>query len=105
MERAIGLFLKRMLADPTLGWAFEGVNDCVLQRHARAFVFAALGGPDLYIGRDLRMVHERLKLTNAHFDDAVAHLVDSLREVGIADGVLAQLATRLEPLRVLIVAS
>jgi hemoglobin len=103
LEHGVALFLQRMLDDPMLGWTFEGVDRPSLQRHALAFVVAALGGPDLYLGRDLRAVHERFKLGNAHFDAAVMHLVDSLRDAGISNGVLADLAIRLEPLRVLIV--
>jgi hemoglobin len=99
VSRGVNLFLARMLADPTLSWTFEGVDQPLLQRHALAFVVAALGGPDRYLGRDLRTVHARFKLTDKHFDTAVDHLVSSLGEAGISDGVLGELAIRLEPLR------
>jgi hemoglobin len=99
VSRGVGLFLQRMLDDPLLGWTFEGVDQDQLQRHAVAFVVAALGGPDLYIGRDLRTVHAPFKLGNRHFDVAVQHLIESLRDGGISDSVLAGLAIRLEPLR------
>ena len=99
VSRGVQLFLERMLADPLLSWTFEGVDQVQLGRHALAFVVAALGGPDLYIGRELHRVHERFQLTNRHFDVAVVHLIESLREAGISDGVLAELAIRLEPLR------
>jgi hemoglobin len=105
VDRAVALFLQRMLEDQALGWAFEGINQKRLQRHAVAFVIAALGGPDDYLGRDLREVHERLNLGNDHFDSAVVHLVSSLRDAGISEGVLAELSIRLEPLRALIVVS
>jgi hemoglobin len=99
VSRGVNLFLARMLADPTLNWTFEGVDQPVLQRHALAFVIAALGGPDRYLGRDMRTVHQRFKLTDKHFDTAVEHLVEALREAGISEGVLGELAVRLEPLR------
>jgi hemoglobin len=99
VSRGVGLFLERMLGDPLLSWTYQGVDQEQLHRHALAFVIAALGGPDLYIGRDLKTAHERFKLNNAHFDAAVVHLVESLREAGISRGVLAELAVRLEPLR------
>ncbi len=103
LERGVALFLQRMLDDPLLGWTFEGVDHSRLQRHALTFVIAALGGPDLYLGRDLHSVHERFNLGNTHFDAAVVHLTESLREAGISEGVLAELAIRLEPLRAQIV--
>jgi hemoglobin len=99
VSRGVSLFLSRMLADPLLGWTFDGVDQEQVQRHAISFVIAALGGPDLYFGRDLATVHKRFNLTNAHYDAAVEHLVDSLHDAGISDGVLAELAVRLEPLR------
>jgi hemoglobin len=99
------MFLTRMREDPLLSWTFEGVDQDQLYRHALAFVVAALGGPDLYIGRDLRTVHAQFALTNRHFDVAVVHLVDSLREAGISEGVLGALAIRLEPLRKQIVSA
>jgi hemoglobin len=99
VSRGVGIFLKRMLDDPLLGWTFDGVDQEQLHRHAVAFVVAALGGPDPYIGRDLRQVHQRFDLTDKHFDAAVVHLSLSLREAGISEGVLAELAIRLEPLR------
>jgi hemoglobin len=88
-----------MLADPTLSWTFAGVDRDLVQRHALAFVIAALGGPDLYVGRNLRRVHERFDLSNANFDRAVDHLSASMRDAGISKGVIADLAIRLEPLR------
>jgi hemoglobin len=99
VSRGVEIFLQAMLDDPLVGWTFEGVDRERLQRHALAFVIAALGGPDLYIGRDLATAHARFKLGNRHFDVAVQHLIGSLREAGISDGVLAELALRLEPLR------
>ena len=99
VSRGVTLFLNRMLEDPLLGWTFEGVDEAGLQRHALAFVVAALGGPDLYIGRGMREVHARFALRNEHFDAAVDHLLVSLREVGISEGVTGDLAVRLEPLR------
>jgi hemoglobin len=99
VSRGVELFLQAMLDDPLLGWTFEGVDREQLQRHALAFVIAALGGPDLYLGRDLGTAHARFKLNNRHFDVAVQHLIRSLGEAGISDGVLSELAIRLEPLR------
>jgi hemoglobin len=103
--RAITLFLERLLADDSLARSFDGMDPERVHRHTRAFVIAALGGPDLYAGRDLRVVHAPLRLSDENFDAAVDHLVVSLRAVGLADGLTVALAARLEPLRRQIVAS
>src|ERR1700710_25928 len=99
VSRGVTLFLTSMMSDPLLSWTFDGIDEAGLQRHALAFVVAALGGPDLYLGRGMRDVHKRFALRNEHFDAAVDHLLDALREVGISDGVTSDLAVRLEPLR------
>jgi truncated hemoglobin YjbI len=57
------------------------------------------------MGRDIRAVHAPFRLSDENFDAAVEHLVVSLRAVGLADGLTAVLAARLEPLRRQIVAS
>ena len=105
VARGVTLFLDWMVTDPLVAWTFEGVDKARVERHAFDFVIAALGGPDLYLGRDLREVHERFALRNEHFDAAVEHLLASLREVGISDGVTSDLAIRLEPLRSQIVSA
>jgi len=97
--RGVALFLASMRNDPLVSWAFEGIDEPALQRHASAFVVAALGGPDLYLGRGLLQAHQRFALRNEHFDAAVDHLLAALREVGITEGVTSDLALRLEPLR------
>jgi hemoglobin len=102
--RAITIFLDRLLTDEPLARTFDGMDVERVHRHTKAFVIAALGGPDLYVGRDLRTVHVPLRLRDEHFDSAVSHLVMSLREVGLADNLTAALAARLEPLRRQIVA-
>ena len=105
VARGVRLFVQRMIDEPKLAWAFVDVDQEALHRHALAFVVAALGGPDLYVGRGLRNAHERLALRNEHFDAGVEQLIISLREAGISEGVLDELAIRLEPLRSQIVSA
>jgi hemoglobin len=105
VARGVRLFVQRMIDEPKLAWAFVDVDEEALHRHALAFVVAALGGPDLYVGRGLRSAHERFALRNEHFDAGVEQLIVALREAGISQGVLDELAIRLEPLRSQIVSA
>jgi hemoglobin len=105
VSRAVPIFLDRLLADERVAWAFEGFDYDRVNRHTRAFLIAALGGPDLYLGRDMRAVHTPLHLRDEHFDIAVEHLVASLVEVGTAESLASALAARLEPLRSQIVSA
>jgi hemoglobin len=99
IAEGVSLFLQRMVSDEFVSWAFEGVELKRVEKHARAIVVAALGGPDLYAGRDLTVVHTGLNLRDAHFDRAIDHLTASLVDVGISDSVILTLGPRLEPLR------
>jgi hemoglobin len=104
VARAVSIFLTRLLEDDSLGGFFEGIDLERVQQHTRAIVIAALGGPDLYVGRDMRAVHAPFNLRDRDFDAAVDHLVASLREVGLGDSLASMLGARLEPLRSQIVA-
>jgi hemoglobin len=103
--RAVTIFLNRLLDDESLGRYFDGIDLARVHKHTRAIVIAALGGPDLYSGRDMRSVHAPFHLHDRDFDAAVDHLVASLREVGLGESLTSALGARLEPLRRQIVAA
>ena len=99
VKAAVTVFYDRVLADPSLAHWFEGIDMSRLKAHQRAFLAAALGGPDLFSGRDLVGAHAGLAITDAAFDSIVEHLIVSLHDLGVADDVVAAIRTRLEPLR------
>lgn len=74
-------FLGRLIKDEKLGKFFNGVS-LNSQKRIRQLVVdqlcAATGGPCLYIGRDMRTVHEGLGITDADWDIAVKHLLATL---------------------------
>ena len=49
--------LPALLADPRLEHFFAGVDLDALEAHQRAFIAAALGGPQLFGGRDMAAAH------------------------------------------------
>jgi hemoglobin len=77
VEAATKILYDRLLADPLLARHFVGVDIRQLKSHMRAFLAAALGGADLYRGRDMRSAHAPLNITEADWDVTVAHLVAS----------------------------
>jgi hemoglobin len=74
-------FLGRLIKDERLGTFFNGVS-LDSQKRIRQLVLdqlcAATGGPCIYIGRNMRTVHEGLGITNADWERAVKHLVATL---------------------------
>jgi|tagenome__1003787_1003787.scaffolds.fasta_scaffold19205583_2 hemoglobin len=96
---AVDDFYARLLADPELGHHFDGAAMLRQIHHFRAFLAAALDGPRRYLGRDLRRAHGGAGITDAAFDRAVEHLVATLRHVGVPTPAIAELGSRLTPLR------
>jgi hemoglobin len=100
---AVDDFYARLLTDPELGHHFDGVSMTRQIHHFRAFLTAALDGPRRYLGRDLRRAHADAHITDAAFDRAVGHLVATLRHLGVGTPAIAEIGTRLAPLRAQVV--
>jgi hemoglobin len=96
---ATDVLYDRLLADPLLARHFVGVDLRALKGHMRMFLAGALGGPDLYRGRDMRSAHAHLRITAADWDAVVGHLVATLRSLGLSDGIIGDIAAKVLPLR------
>ena len=70
-----------------------------LNRHQRAFIAAALGGPGEYRGRAMGEAHAGLSITGDAFDRVATHLVAILRDHGVDEDTVGQIADSLGPLR------
>ena len=93
----------RVLNDPRVNWAREGVkrggfsihrgqsvawnptpnNVAQLQRHLVQFLALATGGPAQYEGKDIKACHAALHIANAEFDAALGDLKASLDKLQI----------------------
>ena len=96
---AVDDFYARVLADPQLAPFFTGVDLQHLKAHQRAFIAAAIGGSEIYQGRDMAAAHAGLAITDADFDAVVAHLVDTLAGLGVPEETIGQIGGALAPLR------
>ena len=89
----------RVRSDPALADFFVDVDMAMLKAHQRAFIAAALGGPETYSGQDMAAAHRNLTISAADFDAVVGHVLDTLAGFGVATDVLMGVTDRLEPLR------
>lgn len=105
VRAAVDDFYDRVLADPELAPSFEGIDRQRLKAHQRSFIAAAIGGPEIFAGRDMASAHAGLGVTDAQFDTVVAHLVDTLNALGVAQDTIGQIGAALTPLRGSIVAA
>ena len=99
IDKAVGLFYSKVLIDPDLIEFFEGANLEMLRKHQKNFLTVALGGPNLYAGRDMRSAHQHLKLEDLHFDLIKKHLADTLYELGANRTQVDIVMDTVEPLR------
>lgn len=74
-------FITRLVTDKQFEKFFSGhSNDSKkrIRQHILDQFCAATGGPCLYLGRDMKVTHSGLGITNAEWDAAAKHLVASL---------------------------
>jgi hemoglobin len=72
-----GLY-ARLLADDELAPFFAHTEMRRQKAHMRAFLGIALGGPEIYRGRDMTAAHAHLTITDDTFDRVVDHVVATL---------------------------
>lgn len=88
-ERAIAAvvddFYGRVLADPLLAPFFVGVERDRLRRMQREFFAAALGGPVLYTGRPLNVVHAGRGIRTRHLARFLEHLTATLADRDLSE--------------------
>jgi hemoglobin len=99
VRAAVEDFYARVLADPRLAPFFTGTDLYHLKAHQRAFIAAAIGGSQIYEGRDMAAAHAGLAITDEDFDAVVAHLVDTLTGLGVPEETIGQIGGALAPLR------
>ena len=100
---AVEFFYRRVLRDPVLAPYFAGTEMAAQKAHMRAFLAVALGGPELYTGRDMGAAHRGLAVTDQAFDHVVEHLVATLTALGVEEALIEAIGAKLVPLRAVIV--
>lgn len=76
-------FIGRLVSDPQLGRFFIGHSNDSKKKMRQLIVdqlCAVTGGPCVYIGRDMKTVHEGLNITEADWDLSVQLLIASLNK-------------------------
>jgi truncated hemoglobin YjbI len=99
VRAAVDDFYARVLADPRLAPFFAGTDLHRLKAHQRACLAAAIGGPQVFGGRDMAAAHAGLGIGDGDFDAVVAHLAGTLTGLGVPGDTIGQIAGTLAPLR------
>lgn len=102
VDLAVNNFYRKVLVDDRINYFFDGVD---MERQAakqKAFLTFVFGGPNNYTGQDMRKAHAHLiakGLSDAHFDAVVENLGNTLRELGVSDADIAEVAALAETTR------
>ena len=99
VRAAVDDFYARVLADRQLAAFFTGTDLQRLKAHQRAFIAAAIGGPDIFAGRNMASAHAGLGIGDGDLDAVVAHLVGTLTALGVPEDTIGQIGQALAPLR------
>ena len=94
--------MTKVLKDDRINHFFDGVEVARLRDHQKAFLTAALGGPNTYTGKDLAEAHKQLAASgfdDAHFDAAAGHLNDTLEDLSVPHELISEVMAIVESTR------
>lgn len=92
---AVEVFYRKMLADDRVAHFFDDTDMDRQIAKQQAFLTMVFGGPASYTGRDMRAAHRPLLekgLNDSHVDIVIEHLGATLKELGVGDEAIAQVA-------------
>lgn len=102
VNAAVDVFYRKVLADDRISRFFDSVD---MDRHAakqKAFLTMAFGGPNHYTGLDMRKAHApllKMGLNDSHFDAVVELLGATLKDLGVPENLIAEVAAIAETTR------
>ncbi|QLE58831.1 group 1 truncated hemoglobin [Nostoc sp. TCL26-01] len=96
VELAVDKFYERVLHDARIKHFFENVDMNKQREHQKAFLTYAFGGAPQYNGKTMRDAHKHLVegmgLSGEHFDAVVENLLETLKELGVSDELIGEVA-------------
>ncbi|MGZ8219893.1 group I truncated hemoglobin [Methylomagnum sp.] len=102
VDAAVDIFYRKVLGDDRISHFFEGVDMAQQAAKQKAFLTMAFGGPHNYTGLDMRRGHAPLVergLNDSHVDAVIENLGSTLRELGVGDDLIGQVAAIAESTR------
>jgi hemoglobin len=95
VNAAVDIFYRKMLADDRVSRFFEGVDMDNQAAKQKAFLTMVFGGPNKYTGKDMYEGHKHLikmGLNDSHVDAVIENLGATLKELGVKDELITQVA-------------
>ncbi len=102
VDAAVDIFYRKVLMDDRINDFFEDVDMEKQAAKQKAFLTMAFGGPNHYSGMDMKNAHAHLVkrgLSDAHVDAVIENLGSTLRELGVAENLISQVAAIADSVR------
>jgi len=102
VEAAVDNFYRKVLKDDRVSHFFETVDMDRQRAKQKAFLTMAFGGPNNYSGKDMRTAHAPLVakgLNGSHVDAIIELLGGTLRDMGVVENLIQQVAAIAESAR------
>ena len=98
IDAVVSEMIDRTVADPVTRRSFEGVKLPPLKAHIADQVCQAAGGPCVYQGDSMKLVHKGLGISTAEFNGLVGHLVAVLNQYKVPAREQKELLNALAPM-------
>lgn len=83
LQKVHKIFYDKVYAHPWLGKFFEGHNQQAIENRQTTFMALKMGGEVTYLGKEPRMAHRAMYITEELFDLRTELLRESLEEAGL----------------------
>jgi hemoglobin len=95
VNAAVDIFYRRVLADGRIARFFDTVDMEKQAAKQKSFLTMVFGGPNSYTGKDMRNGHKHLVamgLNDSHVDAVLENLSTTLRQLGVAEKDVQEVA-------------
>lgn len=95
VNAAVDIFYRKMLADDRVNYFFDNTDMDRQIAKQKSFLTMVFGGPNNYTGKDMREGHKHLikrGLNDTHVDIVIEHLGSTLKELGVPDEDISEVA-------------
>ncbi len=102
VDAAVDIFYRKVLQDERINNFFTDVDMDEQIQKQKAFLTFAFGGPNNYSGLNMKEAHERLVakgMNDTHVDVVVELLGGILKELGVGDDLIGEVAAIAESVR------
>ena len=102
VEKSVDMFYEKVLNDPLLIPFFKNTDMKKQKRMQILFLTYAFGGSQQWSGRSMRAAHKtsvEQGLKDEHFDAVVGHLASTLKELGVSENDIKEVANIAESIR------